>query len=484
MSSRYGSGRFVPRRVPSRVGETASLFGGTPEERAVTVSLFVAQLNNTLRASLPDTWVKGEVGEWRVYPSGHAYFSLKDESATMRAIMWGSDVARLPFRVEPGMSLLARGRPDVYARSGVLSFVVSELQPVGAGALQLAFEQLKARLQAEGLFDLARKRPLPLLPRRIGTVTSRHGAALRDILKVLHARFPNAHVTIYPVLVQGSGAAEGIARAIRAFSRLLGADVLIVARGGGSKDDLAVFNDERVIRAVAASLIPTISAVGHEVDVTLTDLAADVRAATPSHAAELVVAQRYDFEGRLDGHVSSLLSALESHLQEARADLMGRLGATAFSGFPERVRSLARETADASRSLRASVTNLPAVFGERLSRAEGRLWSWPEAAALPERAKEIASEKRLLVERMEARVAGAREKLGALAGPLSALDPLRVLARGYAVAYRKDDPAPLTDASRLSPGDDVKVLLARGEVTARVTAVDSSVDRRRRGEEK
>ena len=248
-------------------------------------------------------WVRGEVSGFRgPAASGHCFFSLKDESggATLRVKVFASDYRRIPFTLEEGLLVLARGTPDVYPERGELSLRIVEIQPSGIGALQLAFEQLKARLAAEGLFDPAKKRPLPLLPRRIGVVTSRHGAALRDILKVLDARFPNAHVTLYPASVQGAAAPGEIVRALRAFSRVPGAaDVVIVARGGGSKEDLAAFNDEAVVRAVAASRVPVVSAVGHEMDVTLTDLAADVRAATPSQAAELVVERLDRFEERL-----------------------------------------------------------------------------------------------------------------------------------------------------------------------------------------
>jgi len=224
--------RYRPTRRPFGQPAAPTLpFGdGSPEASAIPVSLFVAKMNGVLRASLPDTWVKGEIGEWKVWSSGHAYFTLKDATAALPAVMWASDVARVPFRPEEGTEVLARGRPDVYPRSGKLSFVVAEIQPVGAGALRLALEQLKARLAAEGLFDPSRKKKLPLLPRRIGVVTSRHGAAVRDVLKVLEARFPNAHVTVWPVAVQGASAPDEIARAVAGFSRLGAADVVIVAR--------------------------------------------------------------------------------------------------------------------------------------------------------------------------------------------------------------------------------------------------------------
>lgn len=449
-------------------------FGDEPGSGAVSVSLFIAQMNGALKAAFPSSWVKGEVGEWKVWPSGHAYFTLKDQAACLPAMMWAEDVARLPFRVEPGLSVLARGKPDVYAPKGRLSFVVLELQPVGAGALLLAFEQLKKRLASEGLFDASKKRALPTLPRRIGLVTSRRSAVVRDILKVLSRRFPNANVTIYPVAVQGPTAAAEIARAVRAFSRVSGADVLIVARGGGSAEDLSAFNDERVVRAVASSTIPTVSAVGHEIDVTLTDLAADVRAATPSQAAELVVAQREEFESQLQSVRKEIVSALRSRLHEVRAELMALSGSDGVGGFRERV-TLARErTESLSRTLLSSVRNLPAVFGERLLAYEVRLGSWPERAALQQLPGRIDRETRVIEDGVRRGIARASERLAGFAARLSSLDPLAILARGYAVAYKDGETGPLTDASRLSAGDGIRLVLARGEVRARVESTAES----------
>jgi exodeoxyribonuclease VII large subunit len=414
--------------------------------------------------------VKGEAGEWKVWSSGHAYFSLKDDSATLPAVMWGDDVRKLKFRVEPGMELLAFGRPNVYGPTGRFSFVVSELEPAGVGALQVAFEQLKARLQAEGLFALERKRPLPALPRRIGVVTSRHGAAVRDILKVLSLRFPNAHVTIYPVAVQGTSAAGEIARAVAAFSARRAADVLIVARGGGSKEDLAAFNDEQVVRAVGASAIPTVSAVGHETDVTLTDLVADVRAATPSQAAELVVGRREELERRLASASRLLSTGIRSRLGEADAELSSLASAAALTAFASGVARRRLEADGAARRLVSAVRQLPAVLGQRLSRSEGRLLAWPGRAALGFRLDRVVRDAGELHGRMRLACARADDRLARAAGQLSALDPLRVLSRGYAVAYRGDDPVPLTDAAKVSPGDPLRVRLARGEVHATVVA--------------
>jgi exodeoxyribonuclease VII large subunit len=388
--------------------------------------------------------------------------------------MWASDVARIPFRPEEGMEVLARGRPDVYPRSGKLSFVVAEIQPVGAGALQLAFEQLKARLAAEGLFDPARKRRLPLLPRRIGVVTSRHGAAVRDVLKVLSARFPNAHVTVWPVAVQGISAPDEIAKAVEGFSRLGAADVVIVARGGGSRDDLSAFNDEKVVRAVAACRIPTISAVGHEVDVTLTDLAADLRAATPSQAAELVVARRDDFELRIASLARELARTLKGRLLAAHADAARLLNAPALAGVPARAATLSARASSAARELLSAVRRLPSIYGERLSRAEGAVTGWPARVSLPLGLARARAGETAVAERLARKLGASREQLGALAASLSALDPLRVLARGYSVTYVEGAKSPLVDAEGARPGDALRIVLASGTVRARVT--DSSKD--------
>ncbi|HUM03228.1 MAG TPA: exodeoxyribonuclease VII large subunit [Thermoanaerobaculia bacterium] len=468
------SSRFRPytvRRAPARLKEAELSFGaGGPEASALTVSEFVARLDETIRGRFPDAWVKGELSEWSIRGAGHAYFSLKDEHAKLECVMWASVWKRLAFRPEVGTEFLAHGYPNVYAPYGKLSFVVSELQPYGAGALQIAFEQLRARLAGEGLFDLSKKRKLPLLPRRIGVVTSQHGAALHDILRVLSVRFPNAHVTIYPARAQGEGAPAEIAAAVSAFSRVPGsADVLIVARGGGSKEDLAAYNDERVVRAVAASAVPTISAVGHEVDVTLTDLAADVRAATPSQAAELVVARREDFESRLAATAGDLRKILRGKLAEADSALKGLRLEPGFVAFPSRV-SAAEADADATAAaLVATFQALPLAFSERLARSEEKLRGWPSRAAFPLLLRSAGQLADALAERMKGVLNRASGRLTALSASLEALSPLKVLSRGYSVTYREEERTPLRDAATVSAGDALRILLEHGELRARVT---------------
>jgi|PersoiStandDraft_1058852.scaffolds.fasta_scaffold07972_3 exodeoxyribonuclease VII large subunit len=473
MSSRFPARPYTLRRTAARrVGETQLSFGDTGKDAdAMTVSELIERMNGILKGGIPDAWVSGEIADLRRPGSGHLYFSLKDERAAIACVMWRSTVVRLPFEAEEGLLVLARGYPDVYEPSGKLSLVVGDLQPAGIGALQLAFEQLKARLQAEGLFDVARKRPLPLLPRRIGVVTSRHGAALHDILKVLGARFPDAHVTIYPASVQGAAAPGEIVRALAAFSRVAdSADVVILARGGGSSDDLAAFNDEAVVRAIAASRAPVISAVGHEVDVTLADLAADLRAATPSQAAELVVGRRDAFEQQLVREEKNLREILRRKSEWGRSRLL-RL-APAFPAFASRVKLQGSEARAARRGLLVSLRRLPALFEEKISRVDGMLHRWPDRAALPLRRGRVAQERRAAADRMAARVAAANEKLSVAAGRLEALSPLRILARGYAVVTKEGETVPVTDAARITVGEGLRVRLARGRVRARVVSTE------------
>src|SRR5579864_4870217 len=274
----------------------ASLFDLTPQRRVWKVSELTQQIGNLLEGSFPDVWVEGEVSNYRPAQSGHLYFTLKDAQAQIRCICFRDQLRGIKFRPDNGLQVTVRGSLGIYEPRGEYQIYVSHIEPVGLGALQLAFEQLKKKLQEEGLFEHSRKKPLPVLPRCIGIVTSPTGAAIRDILRVLKRRFPNAHVRLYPVKVQGDGAAKEIAAAVNYFTRAKFADVLIVARGGGSLEDLWAFNEEVVARAIFASEIPVITGVGHEADFTIADFVADLRAPTPSAAAELVVSSRQEFE--------------------------------------------------------------------------------------------------------------------------------------------------------------------------------------------
>ncbi len=277
-----------------------SLPSQVPSRRILTVTELTVRVRDLLETEFFEVWVEGELSNCRLWNTGHLYFTLKDASAQLRGVVFRSALRYLKFKPEDGLRVVARGRLSVYEPKGEYQLVCDHLEPQGLGALQLAFDQLKKRLQDEGLFDAARKRPLPLLPRKIGIVTSLDGAAIRDIIKVLRRRYANAHLIIRPARVQGEGAALEVARGLRSVSRLPGVDVVIVGRGGGSIEDLWAFNEEIVARAIAKSAVPVISAVGHETDVTIADFVADIRAPTPSAAAELVVARKDEFCAGID----------------------------------------------------------------------------------------------------------------------------------------------------------------------------------------
>ncbi|NOT45081.1 MAG: exodeoxyribonuclease VII large subunit, partial [Acidobacteria bacterium] len=278
--------------------------------RVLTVTELTAGIRGLLEDRFADVWVEGEVSNCRVWNTGHMYFTLKDRDAQLKGVMFRSALRLLKFKPQDGLRVVARGRVSVYDPKGEYQIVCEHLEPEGLGALQLAFDQLKQRLAAEGLFAQTRKRDLPTLPRRIGIVTSPDGAALRDIVHVLRRRYPQAHLVIAPTRVQGEGAAIEIARALGAIGRVDGVDVVIVGRGGGSIEDLWAFNEEVVARAIAGCPVPTVSAVGHETDVTIADFVADVRAPTPSAAAEIVVARKDEFTGRIERVSHRVLAAV------------------------------------------------------------------------------------------------------------------------------------------------------------------------------
>src|SRR5437660_7707456 len=288
----------------------------TSSRRAVfTVTELTVRVRDLLESQFFEVWVKGELSNCRLWNTGHLYFTLKDSASQLRGFMFRSALRYLKFTPADGLRVVARGKISVYEPKGEYQFVCEHMEPQGLGALQLAFDQLKKRLQDEGLFDAARKRPLPALPRKIGIVTSLDGAAIRDIIKVLGRRYANAHIVIRPARVQGDGAAVEIARGIRAIGRVAAVDVVIVGRGGGSIEDLWAFNEEIVARAIAASPVPVIAAVGHETDVTIADFVADVRAPTPSAAAELVVARHDEFCSRIDRLRDRLGAAARGRVQ-------------------------------------------------------------------------------------------------------------------------------------------------------------------------
>src|SRR5262249_54327802 len=319
--------------------------------RVLTVTELTVRVRDLLEQEFFEIWVEGELSNCRVWNTGHLYFTLKDGASQIKSVIFRSALRYLKFKPADGLRVVARGRVSVYEPKGEYQLVCEHLEPHGLGALQLAFDQLKKRLQAEGLFDAARKRPLPALPRKIGIVTSLDGAAIRDIIKVLRRRYANAHLVICPAHVQGQDAAPDVARALRQVARVQGVDVVIVGRGGGSIEDLWAFNEEIVARAISRVPVPVISAVGHETDVTIADFIADVRAPTPSAAAELVVSRKDEFCGRIDRLRDRLHASARSRIQHLsrRVHVIG--GRPAFAGFPGRLAMRGRHVAELSHAL-------------------------------------------------------------------------------------------------------------------------------------
>jgi len=418
-----------------------------------TVSQLTEVVRLTLEAAFPRVWVEGEVSNFKRHTSGHIYFTLKDERAALRAVVWRSDAQAIAFDLQDGLQVICRGRVSVYDVRGDYQLYVDHCEPKGKGALQLAFEQLKEKLRAEGLFDERRKRPLPVRPRTIGIVTSPTGAALRDICRVLARRFAKVRILIYPAKVQGEGAADEIVAGLEALGRRGDIDVVIAGRGGGSIEDLWAFNEERVARAIAACPVPVISAVGHEVDFTIADFVADVRASTPSAAAEMVVKTESEFRERIDGLVQHLGQLMRLALQDRRAEVLDLSRHRVFETFRLRLRNV----------------------GQRVDELEMKAW------------KVLRGEKQVLAEKRAAVALGLEKIRSAaralvrddlarwkeLTAALNSLSPLAVLKKGYAVVWKDGGLTLVQRIQDVAAGDDVIVSFHRGEFEAEVRRVDA-----------
>ena len=432
----------------------------------------VAEVNTGVRALLEDAfaevWVEGEISNCRVWNTGHIYFTLKDSSAQLRSVMWRSAARAVKFKLEDGLHVIGHGRISVYEPKGEYQFVCDEMEPKGLGALQLALEQLKKKLQAEGLLDPARKRPLPTLPRKIGIVTSLDGAALRDIIKVLGRRYPNAHLVISPTRVQGEGAAAEIVSALGRVGRVEGVDVVIVGRGGGSIEDLWAFNEETVARAIAGCPVPVISAVGHETDVTLADFVADLRAPTPSAAAEVVVSAKNEFVAGIDRLSDRLTAAAERRIQAGRHALQRIEARPAFAGFAGRLALRGRHVAEVGGALEGAARGLVAARLRRYHGLRQRL----DALDLRRTIARVQTSLAQVSGRLTAAAVGRYHRsdgsFRSLAARLEALSPLAVLGRGYAVCWDGDRRTIVTDAGRVAPGSRVRVTLHQGELACTV----------------
>jgi exodeoxyribonuclease VII large subunit len=440
------------------------------EKTILTVSRLTALLRGVLEENFEQVWVQGEVSNLSIPSSGHIYFTLKDSGAQIRCIMFKGSAKNLKFRPGDGSALIARGRISVYDQRGEYQLICEYLEPAGIGALQLAFMQLKERLAGEGLFDERHKLPLPLFPRRVGVVTSPTGAAIHDILNILKRRFASVEVLLYPVRVQGEGAALEIARAIDDMNQLGLADVLIVGRGGGSLEDLWAFNEEVIARAVHRSKLPVISAVGHETDWTICDFAADVRAPTPSAAAELVIASAVELRGRIEALNHRLRLAIEARLagMESRVDALRR----SLHDPGTMLGHLSQRVDDLSGRLELALRNSADRSRGQFDRLQAGLMH-----TSPARTVEIVRQQVTLHSvHCERLITGMLEsKKRAFAGTgarLEVLSPLKTLSRGYAIAATVDGEV-VTDIGQLAAGDRLKLQLHRGTAFCHVESLEN-----------
>ncbi|MDD8020644.1 MAG: exodeoxyribonuclease VII large subunit [Acidobacteriota bacterium] len=442
------------------------------QDRVYSVSELTKLISFELKSSFPFVWVEGEISNFRQPSSGHYYFTLKDdqsqEEVQLKAVLFKHNAFRIQtenkknslqpkFELKNGMKVICGGGIAVYEARGEYQLVIEKLEPRGKGALQLAFEQLKEKLRAEGLFDEKYKKKLPLLPKKIGIVTSPTGAAIRDILRILERRFNRLHLIIYPTLVQGEGAAEQIASGLDYFSQRDDIDVVIVGRGGGSIEDLWAFNEEIVARAIfnCMKTKPVISAVGHEIDFTIADFVADIRASTPSVAAEMVVAKEEEFRNKIEQLVSRLSQA-EKYLLEIKRNRVNLLAEEyIYRDFQLRLLNLAQRVDDLkARSVRAMLEEKRRV-GENRSRAE----------ALAEKLKHL----------MELRIKDHESKWERLVSSLSNLSPLNILKKGYTICWKAGGLMPVGKATEVEAGDDIIVSFYRGQINCQVKDIEPGI---------
>jgi exodeoxyribonuclease VII large subunit len=447
-----------------------------PERTILTVSEVTERIKIVLEDTFFDLWVEGELSNLRTPSSGHAYLTLKDEHSQVRAVLFKMQRRYLRFEPKDGMSVIARGRISLYEPRGEYQLVIDYMEPKGVGALQMAFEQLKARLVEAGLFSPARKRALPALPRRIGIVTSPTGAVIRDMLQILRRRFANLQVCIYPVRVQGDGAAEEIAQGIEALNRYPGIDVLIVARGGGSLEDLWAFNEERVARAIYQSDIPVISAVGHEVDYTIADFVADVRAPTPSAAAEMVIRAKAEVQGEVQGLAERLQRAMRYRLEALHSRLVACQQRRVLMDPGAPLRTMEQRLDELGirleRGMRASLR----LTHDAVVRYESAIMHLSPAMMVRfSRERLLACDRRLSAAE-RARMRREREELERLTATLQALSPLAVLARGYSICRTGAERQVIREASAVAPGTQIDITLWHGQLQCTVDAVTTGED--------
>ncbi len=477
--------------------EQLGLVFAAPQRKVYAVRELVAALRTQVERAFTDIYVEGEISNYRPAESGHLYFTLKDGSAQLRVVMWRTQARLLRFRPENGLAVIVRGRVTIYDERGDLQLQAEMLEPKGAGALQLAFEQLKAKLAAEGLFDAGRKKPIPTLPRCIGVVTSARGAALQDILNILRRRHESVSVLIYDARVQGESAAAEVSAGVKHFNRTRNVDVIVVARGGGSFEDLFAFNDEALARAIAASKIPVISAVGHETDFTICDFVADLRAPTPSAAAELVIQSKQELAGRLAMLRDRLRQAMNYKLLRSHNALSRLTQHSALVRMPDMMARRQQRLDDLLYRLEQAQRRNVAGLRRRLESLDVRLRHQDMRVRLSAMRRQLEARTSELHRHLERLLAATKTHLDDLTAALarssetillrrrsrwellhsrlSGLSPKAILARGYALVF--DAAGNLVkDASQLKRGDAVRAQLGRGEFTAAVDAIKPESD--------
>jgi exodeoxyribonuclease VII large subunit len=432
-----------------------------------SVASLTGEIHRMLSRSFDGIKVAGEISGWKVWTSGHAYFTLKDQQAQIRCVLFRNNLRYLRFKPQDGAAVIARGSVEVRAERGEYQLLVSGMEPQGLGRLYEMFAELKEKLRGEGLFDEARKRPLPVFPRRIGIVTSPQGAVIRDMLTVLRRRWPGLRIRLYPTPVQGAGSAEGIVEGLDWFSASGWPDVVIVGRGGGSLEDLWSFNDERVARAIAACRVPVVSAVGHETDFTIADFVADVRAPTPSAAAEIVVLERSEVLGRVERAQQRTLRAIGFRLAQL-ARRLDRQGVERTTRLLElRVNRMQQRTDELDYSSRTRIARILSLRRERRRALDARLRERDLSVRLAKAGERWRAGSRALGEAVARRLGLAQRRLEPLAGRLEALSPLKVLERGYSIVQTEDGRV-VKRANDAPEGASIRVRLHEGRLTALV----------------
>jgi exodeoxyribonuclease VII large subunit len=443
-------------------------FSFRPADRRIwSVRDLVSAVRTHIEREYSDVWVEGEISNFRQQDSGHVYFTLKDPSAQLRVVMFRSSARLLRFRPDNGMQIVLRGRVTIYEDRGELQIAAEYLEPKGAGALQVAFEQLKAKLEAEGLFDPARKKPIPTLPRRIGVVTSPQAAALRDILNILRRRHHTANVLIYPAQVQGEAARVEVSAGVRYFNRMDSVDVIIVARGGGSAEDLAAFNHEGLARTIASSRLPVISAVGHETDFTIVDFVADLRAPTPSAAAELVIRSRQEVEDHAESLRQRLLRAMRYRLLINRQALTDLAHHGAFLRMKDAINQRQQKLDDLNYRMERGERQILERHRRRWELAAAAVRHYDVRRMLSAISKELHGCVGALSTGVRAVLTRKQSRLDQVAGRLKALSPLAILDRGYALVFDGSGRL-LKEAAQVEVGEEISARLAKGTLTASV----------------